>query len=258
MPRTPRSQRVEAIVLKHSDFGEADRLLTLYTREQGKLHAIAKGARKPRSRKAGHIEPFTRVNLLLAKGRSLHIVTQAEASDSNAAHSEDLVALGYASYVVELIDRFTYDGEENRSLYRLLRDTLQRLISEKHPEQVVRYYEIRLLDLLGFRPELHHCLSCKKKIQAEDQFFSIQQGGILCPECGRRESAIDPISMQALKYLRHFQRSPYQEAARAQLSKSVQVELETLMDHYLTYLLERSLNSPRFLRRARKAAEERN
>lgn len=254
MPRVPRSQRVEAIVLKHSDFGEADRLLTLYTRELGKVRAIAKGARKARSRKAGHIEPFTRVSLLLAQGRSLHIVSQAEAQDNHAALHEDLVALGYASYVVELLDKFTYDEDEHRGLYRLLRDTLPRLNHGTDVEVAVRYYEVRLLDLLGFRPELHHCLNCKREIQAEDQFFSTQQGGVLCPNCGRDVPPAHPISMLALKYLRHFQRSTYPQASRVKIDERVRLELETLMNHYLTYLLERSLNSPRFLRRMRNEA----
>ncbi|MDA1329858.1 MAG: DNA repair protein RecO [Chloroflexi bacterium] len=256
MPREARSLRVQAIVLKHSDFGEADRLLTVYTRELGKLRAIAKGARKPRSRKGGHVEPFSDVSLQLAKGSSLYIVSQAEVKETHSILSENLVALSYASYVVELLDKFTYDEDVNPGLFRLLRDTLGRLASDADAQMVVRYYELRLLDLLGFRPELQQCLICEKRIQPEDQYFSIQKGGVLCPECGRHEPGADPISMQALKYLRHFQRSAYDEAARASLPESVKVELETLMDHYLTYLLERSLNSPRFLRQVRRDAQQ--
>ena len=75
MPRPEHTLRVEAVVLRHADWGEADRLLTIFTRERGKLRAVAKGARKMRSRKAGHLEPFTRVALLLASGRDLWIVT---------------------------------------------------------------------------------------------------------------------------------------------------------------------------------------
>lgn len=253
MPRPPRSQRMEAIVLKHADFGEADRLLTLYSREAGKLRALAKGARKPRSRKAGHLEPFTRVSLLVATGRSFHIVSQAEAIETNSVLSEDLVALGYASYVVELLERFTPDEDENRALYRLLRDTLERLAAEPDPELVVRYYEVRLLDQVGFRPQLQNCLGCGAQIQAEVQYFSIQGGGVLCPNCGRQDPAVRPISLPALKVLRHLQRSDYADAARVRPSKSTHTELETLMNLYLTYLLERGLNSPRFLRRMRSA-----
>ncbi len=86
-----RSFRVEAVVLRHSDWGEADRLLTLYTRERGKVRAIAKGARRIRSRKAGHLEPFTRVTLQLAKGRDLLIVTQADTLDAYLPLGANLV-----------------------------------------------------------------------------------------------------------------------------------------------------------------------
>ena len=113
MPRQQRSLRVEAIVLRHADMGEADRLLTLFTRELGKVRAVAKGARKVRSRKAGHLEPFTRVNLQLARGRSMFIVTQAETMDAHLPLRDDLTAIGYTSYVLELIDRFTYEEDEN-------------------------------------------------------------------------------------------------------------------------------------------------
>lgn len=256
MPREARSQRLEAIVLKHAEFGEADRLVTLYTRERGKVRALAKGARKVRSRKAGHLEPFTRLSLLLASGRSLDIITQAEAIETNAAVSTSLEALGYASYVAELADRFSSDEDENRGLYRLLRDTYQRLAAGQDPQLAVRYYEVRLLDLMGFRPQLQNCLGCGKQIQAEDQYFSTPQGGVLCPSCGRRAEGASPISVGALRYLRHFQRSSYAEAGRAHPSASVQLELETIMNHYLTYLLERALNSPRFLRRVRNGSRD--
>lgn len=90
MSNLPRSQRVEAVVLRHSDWGEADRMLTIFTRELGKLRVVAKGARRPRSRKAGHLEPFTRVALLLARGREIWIVTQAETLDAYLPVRDDL------------------------------------------------------------------------------------------------------------------------------------------------------------------------
>jgi DNA repair protein RecO (recombination protein O) len=255
MPSRERSFRVEAVVLHHHDWGEADRLLGLFTRELGKIRAVAKGVRKLRSRKAGHLEPFTRVNLLLAQGRDMPIITQAETVDSHAPLRENLLLVGYASYVIELLDRFTYEEGENQALYRLLADTLARLSSELDSTLAVRFYEVRLLDLVGFRPQLFHCARCEAEIRPENQYFSAEQGGVLCPACGRATAGAQPISMQALKYLRHFQRSTYAEAKRAQLSPAVNRELEVLMQHYLTYLLERGLNTPAFLRRVRRDAE---
>ncbi len=249
-----RSRRVEAIVLRHMDWGEADRLIWLFSREQGKIQAVAKGVRKPRSRKAGHLEPFTRVELLLAQGRDLPIITQAEAREAYLALRGDLVKVGYASYVIELLDRFTYEEGENIGLYRLLCETLARINKDQDPAFAVRYYEVRLLDLVGFRPQLLQCVSCGAEIKAEDQFFSFEKGGVICPSSAPKEASSRPLSLPALRILRHFQRSNYAEAQRARLSSAVDHELETLMVNYLSYLLERRLNSPEFLRQVRKLA----
>lgn len=253
--RRQRTFRVEAVVLRHSDWGEADRLLWLYSLEMGKLRAVAKGVRRPRSRKAGHLEPFTRASLLMARGRDISLVTQADTVDAYLPLREDLIRATYASYVVELLDRFTYEEGQNRSLYRLLTDTLARLCRLEELDLVVHYYEMRLLDLLGFRPQLFECMRCGSKIQPEDQYFSAQQGGVLCPRCGPQVSGRRPISMLALKYLRHFQRSSFSEAARAELTPALNREIEIIMQHYLTYLLERGLNTPAFLRRMRKRTQ---
>jgi DNA repair protein RecO (recombination protein O) len=226
-------------------------LLTIFTREIGKLTAIAKGVRKARSRKAGHVEPFTRASLQLARGRNLFILTQAEASDVYANLREDLVLLGTASYVIELIDRSTTAEEENRSLYNILIRSLARLDRGDDPNLVTRYFELRLLDYVGFRPQLRVCTQCETEIQAEDQYFSAMRGGVICPKCGHRDPSVRPISMQALKYLRYFQRSSYRDAARAKIPAPIYAEMETLMQYYLTHNLERGLNSPSFLRRIR-------
>jgi DNA repair protein RecO (recombination protein O) len=244
-----RSFRVEAVVLRHADWGEADRLLTLYTRERGKVRALAKGARKIRSRKAGHLEPFTHVTLQLARGRDLFIVTQADTVDAYLPIHENLVKTSHAAYVVELLDRFTYeDDTENHKIFHLLTDALARLEKETDPWLVIRYYEVRLLDLLGYRPHLFECANCAKEIRAEDQFFSASQGGVLCPDCGAGLPGVWSVSVEALKYLRHFQRSDYAGARRARPVSEVRSEVEALLQHYVTYLLERTLNSPGFIR----------
>jgi DNA repair protein RecO (recombination protein O) len=250
MPETKfRSFRVDAVVLRHSDYGEADRLLTLYTRQLGKTRALAKGARKIASRKAGHIEPFTHVKLQLAKGRDMLILTQADTVDAYQPLREDLILTSHASYVLELLDRFTYqDDTENSAIFRLLTETLSRLASKVDPWLVIRYYEMRLLDHLGFRPQLFECVNCKREILAEDQFFSFSAGGVICPRCGQGLRNINPLSVETLKYLRHFQRSNYADASRARPSPEVRTEAENLMQGYFTYLLERELNTPGFLK----------
>ena len=251
MPETKfRSFRVEAVVLRHHDYGEADRLLTLYTRQLGKTRVLAKGARKIASRKAGHIEPFTQVKLQLARGRDMLLVTQADTVDAYLPLREDLILTSQASYVLELLDRFTYvDDTENPSTFRLLTDTLDRLASNDDPWLVIRYYEMRLLDYLGFRPQLIQCVNCGREIKAEAQFFSFRAGGVICPRCGQGLPQLKSITVDTLKYLRHFQRSSYRDASRARPGSEIQQEAENLMQGYFTYLLERELNTPGFLKK---------
>jgi DNA repair protein RecO (recombination protein O) len=116
---------------------------------------------------------------------------------------------------------------------------------------IIRYYEMRLLDHMGFRPQLFECANCGREIKPEDQFFSFNAGGVICPRCAQGLKHLKSISIEALKYLRHFQRSSYAEATRAQPTPDVQQETETLMQGYFTYLLERELNTPGFLKKIR-------
>ncbi len=252
MPKPERTLRVEAIVLHHANWGEADRLLTLFTRSHGKLRAIAKSVRKMQSRKAGHLEPFSHTSLMLARAHDLWIVTDAETIDAFTTLREDLQLMTRAAYVIELLDRFTYEEGQNWQLYQLVVDTLKRLSMDQDIYIPLRYYEMRLLDLVGFRPMLFECAKCRKEIVAEDQFFSAELGGVLCPNCGARTDSSRLISMDALRFMRHFQRSTYAEALKANPTPKIRDEIESLLNHYLTFHLERRLNTPEFLKQIQK------
>jgi DNA repair protein RecO (recombination protein O) len=247
----PRVYKTEALILRRSELGEADRLLVLFTPQFGKVRAIAKGARRPQSRKAGHLEPFTQVQLMLAQGRELDIITQAEAVNTFAELRADLSLLGQAAYVAELIDRFSVEDTENQALYRLAINTLDRLKTGKFPAGSIFYFNMRFLDLVGYRPELFRCVRCGEDIRPTDQFFSFQDGGVVCPTCGGKMKDSTPISLSALKVLRHFQRNTYAAVSSLDISHKVMRELEQILEGYLTYLLERRLNVPTFLREIR-------
>jgi DNA repair protein RecO (recombination protein O) len=258
--REAHSFGVEAVVLRHVDYGEADRILTLYTRQLGKMRAVVKGARKVTSRKAGHLEPFTRVKLQLAKGRDMALVTQADTVEGYVGLRDDLVLTSQASYVIELVDRFTYDeGVDSSGIFHLLTDTLGRLSGGADAWMTIRYYEMRLLDHLGFRPKLFECAVCGNEILPEDQFFSFTAGGVVCPASARGEElrrserlGLQSISVEGLKYLRHFQRSSFAQAARANPDAQVKEETEALMQGFFTYLLERELKTPGFLKQIKR------
>jgi DNA repair protein RecO (recombination protein O) len=256
MSSRERVYRTEAVVLRRQDLGEADRLLTVYSLDRGKLRLIAKGVRRPRSRKAGHLEPFTRVKLLLARGRELDIITQAEAIETYPEFREDLIRFGQAAYTIEMLDRFTVEREEHQSLYRLLVNTLERLVSGVEPAAVMLFYELRLLDYVGYRPELFRCVGCGEEIRPQDQFFSAQEGGVLCPMCGPLRGDTRRISLTELKVLRHYARNPFDVATSAQIRPKVYEEVDQLMEGYIGYLLERKLFTPEFIRRILRMKQE--
>ncbi|NLZ26618.1 MAG: DNA repair protein RecO [Chloroflexi bacterium] len=246
--RASRSYRAQAIVLKHREYDEADRILTLYTLEHGKLQAIAKGARKVKSRKAGHLEPFTLVLLQLAKGRTWEVIAQAEAQKTFQNIRDDLTLTAQAAYLVELIDRFSYEEGPNRALFQTLADGLQRLNEGFASETVVHYFELRLLENIGFRPELNRCLACDAKIQPEPQYYSPKLGGVLCPKCFSVDLTAWRISLNALKYLRYFQRSSWSKIKNRVIPPEIEQEIKHLIQHHFTYLLEKNLKTPDFLK----------
>jgi len=255
-----RLYRVEAIVLKRTDHGEADRLLTLFTPDLGKMRAIAKGARKPSSRKSGHVELFTHTHLLLAKGKQLDIVTQADTLDAFVPLRDNLERVGYAYYLAELVDKFSEEGTENRSVFDLLLHALAALSdSTNNPDLLARYFELRLLEYVGYRPQLFNCVHCGKTIEPIDNYFSAEAGGVLDPDCvqtqreqiaGRAYDA-QTISLNALKVLRYLQTREWKTVRGLRLNGEAMSEVETLMLRYITHHLERNLKSVEFLRELR-------
>jgi DNA repair protein RecO (recombination protein O) len=251
-----RLYRTEAIVLRRADLGEADRLLTIFTPGRGKLRVVAKGARKVGSRKGGHVELFTRSNLLIAKARELDIVSQAETVEAYRPLRENLLRSTYAHYFAELLDRFTGEEQESGELYDLFAETLSHLCEATNPALVARYYELHVLALAGYQPRLFDCVHCGKRLRKVDSEsppygFDCAQGGVLCDQCALNSRGALPLSLPALKVLRHAARVEWPAFATLNLRPLVAREVEQILQRYITYVLERQLKSVEFLRTLR-------
>jgi DNA repair protein RecO (recombination protein O) len=260
MPDRQRLYRTEAIVLRRSDLGEADRLLTLLTPDRGKLRVIAKGARKIASRKSGHVELFYRVSLLIARGRGdFDIVSQAETIEPSRALREDLTRSTYAHYAAELIDRFAEEGTAQPELFDLLRNGLGWFSDAADPALAARYFELRLLTLAGFQPQVFHCAGGGESLAEikddETYGWSPRQGGALCPRHAADRTDISRLSLGAIKVIRHALRSEYQAFVALTLRESVALEVERALRRYLTYVLERELKSIEFINLLRRENE---
>jgi DNA repair protein RecO (recombination protein O) len=193
--------------------------------------------------------------MLIQIGRDFGLVAQAEMTAPHLPLREDLTRGAYAAYTAELLDRFTHetDEEDTSLLYTLMDETLTRISEDSDPRLVTRFFEIRLLDLVGFRPEVNVCVIGREPIQPIDQFFSYGQGGVICPQHAGRAASSTPIPMMTLKLLRHMQRSPYSQIKSLEISLALHDDAERILLGYITFLLERRLQSIEFIRRVRHA-----
>lgn len=249
MSPRPRVYKTEAIVLRTMDLGEADRVLTVLTPRLGKLRVIAKGVRRPRSRIGGALQPFSDVQLVLAVGRTWDVVTSTSLEDPHLGLRNNLHSTAAAWYVVELADRFCEGAADSLEAFRLLAQALSALDagSEVAREVVARWFELALMDAMGFRPELARCLECGAGIEPEGNAFSPVGGGVLCPQCRHTALGARPISADALKILRHLQRSPLVGVLRLRVTPALHREVEWLLHATVSAVIERELRSRDFL-----------
>ncbi len=246
--RRVRLYRCEGVVLRRRDFGEADRLLTLMTDEYGKIRAIAKGTRRTKSRMGGHLEPFARTNLLIARGRNLDIVTQAQVvvPMSNLRQSES--AILYASHWAELADQLMAEEQENRPAYLALIRALTSLDHQRDAALTSRIFEWAILAAAGFQPELFTCTGCGRRIEPGENGISFQSGGVLCPECHAREPQSSAISTDVLRILRVISRGDGEQLFGRSVGSATYGEVERILIDYLRSIVERDLHAYRILK----------
>jgi DNA repair protein RecO (recombination protein O) len=242
---------VEAIVLRRIDFGEADRVLILFTRERGKLPVVAKGVRRISSRMAGHLELFTHAELQLAKGTNLDVVTQADTRNPFRALREDLTRTSTAYLVAELADALTEEAMEQPELFDLLTATFRALGATDDPRLLVAHYQLRLLDVAGFRPVLMACVVCQAELAPGRNAFSAFLGGALCPRCGPGEPSARPIHSDVLKVLRNLQRAGLPGSAHFRVPEGIMREVERTLREVAERHTERRLRTPDLLARLR-------
>ncbi len=239
----PRNYQTEAIVIKKIKLAEADRILTLYTPDYGKIEAVAKGVRRPKSKMAGHLELLTHSQIRLAHGRNLDTIIGSQTIDSFMSLKNDLWLTSLGLYTTELVNQFTVAHIANPRLFQLLLETLRHLSQADNTELVLRYFELQMLDLVGYRPQLQECISCRMELQPVVNAFCSSAGGILCPNCKYEHPASFSISVDALKVLRLFQRSTFEVVSRLKINSELSQELKAAMASYIRYLLEREIKS---------------
>lgn len=259
MPAPPRIYTTEGIVIRQIPYGESDRILTIATPHMGKLSVIAKGARKITSKLAGCSDLLTRSTLLIAVGRNLDILTQCEVIERFDALRASLwhATAGFA--IAELLQRTMEEHSAHTIVYALSLDAMRRLQNDAEswlidPSAqsgagpagrgwvIARYYEMRLLDVLGYQPSLQECVVCAAQLQpVEDNGFSIELGGVVCPSCQRFSAR--PLPLLAFKVLRYIQRTDWQDMPVLRLDADTRSVVEAIVQGSLNHYLERPVRA---------------
>jgi DNA repair protein RecO (recombination protein O) len=239
--------RDEALVLRTQRLGEADRIITLLTRRHGRIRAVAKGVRRTSSRFGGRLEPFSRVDVLLANGRTFDIVTQADQLDAfGDPIVSDYPAYTAATAIAETCERLSAEeGQPALRLYLLAVGALRAVGERQHnPTLVLDAFVLRALTIAGYRPSLEACARCGE--QGPHRAFALASGGSVCPSCRPAGSAA--ISLESLTLMSALLDGQWDVAEAATLP--VRRETSGLVTAYLHWHLERGLRSLPLVERA--------
>ena len=234
--------KTEAIILKGMKYRETSKILTLYTRQFGKVSVIAKGARSPKSKFGSALEPMNYVLAVFYKkdSRDLHLLAQCDLMKSFRGISEEMDRLHAAMAVVELVNAVSHQEEQNEQLFMTTVQSLEEINrATKNVLHVLYCFEVRLSEILGFKPNFSTCFSCSREIDAgsvgtKGVELHLSGGGAFCSTCEHKSLGQGRISLAALKVLQRLQEmEDIGAATRLALSASVRNEVAGTLRRFL-------------------------
>lgn len=237
--------KTRGIIIRRQNFGEADRLITVFTQDRGKVRVIAKGARKPLSKLAGHLELFCLTKLNLAEGHSLDVVTGAVIEKCFLGIRQKLPAAHTAYYLAETVDQLTVENEKHEEIFELLDEAFEHINVLSAP-LLLSYFELNLAKITGFRPELYTCLVCKQKIVPDGNYFDFAKGGLVCGHCNGRIG--QAISNEAIKILRLLLDHSINIITKIKTENKIVKEVKSLTADYLVFIHQKEFKSRRFVK----------
>ncbi len=249
------SHKTTAIILNSLDYGESDRILTFYTEEFGKLKGIAKGARRSKKRFPNALEPFSLLHVIFSKRErdTLVLIENCDIINHHPGIRENLDKTLVSSYLLELTDKFTQEGKKDMALFQLLKNFLHMIDSGIHSEELIRFFEIRILKLSGYEPIFDRCMLCNKPVSHDELYrFVPSKGGIKCKTCHQNSFDSFPVSVGTIKSLLLGKEIDIQKINRINLSDQSAQESKIILSRFIHHLLGTELKSLHVLNQIRK------
>lgn len=237
--------RTRAVVLRSGYLSDTDKLVTFYTERYGKIKAVAKGARRIKSRYGASLEPLTQVALIYfgKEHQDLYRLNQCDILSFFPEVRDSLTTCFPALYFVELVDTLTRESHTDSGLYDFLLSALQALGPLKEPKLLCRLFELRLLTLLGYRPRLNECMRCGQVPSSSWVGFSYNNQGISCEPCLRDQPAEVRINTGTLQYLKKLLTLDPIHCDRLKPPRTVEEEIELFTHRLVRARLGRELKS---------------
>ena len=242
--------KCEGIVIRSIDYGETNKIITLYTREFGKIGVMARGAKKPSSRFSAVTQLFHYGTYLFQGSRGLGQLQQAETIESFRSIREDIFLTAYASFIAELLDKGTEERKTSSSLYDLFYLSLRYIDEEYDPEIIMNIVELKMLSVFGFAPELNRCVNCGA--QDGTFSFSVREGGLLCHRCDHIDPYKIKISPIVVRLLRVLYYMDLNRLGTISIKEETKQEIRKVLDAYYGEYLGVELKSKRFLKQMNK------
>lgn len=239
----------EGLVLRQTKYDEWDKILTIFTRSNGKIQAIAKGARKPKGSLVASTQVFSYSNFLLYQGRNLYQVNQADIIESFFSLRDDLYKLAYATYIVELIDASAVEELSNTKLFDLSIKTLK-VLSElkKDYKKLLLAFELKFISFVGYKPYLRNCIVCNKELTNRVK-FSTEQGGTICENCLSQGYFGYVVSKDIIKKIEELLYISLDNIENLSISsKEIDIIEKIVSDYVMSHIEKRSFNSLEFLK----------
>lgn len=240
--------KTQAIVLRRYDFGEAGKQLVIYTPTLGKLSVLARGVKRTTSRMAGHLEPLSLSTVVAARGRNLDTITQADTVESFFRLRSEPEKLFHGFAVAELLDKLTPEQEEHRAVWDLFVSTLRGIEKDPDPWAPASYFNVRLLVLAGYAPELQVCVNCGEALDPRQVYYSPRLGGTLCPACRTADVGALAVSANAIKVLRLASGPDYGAYRAVKIGPALRGEIDALLRENVRRLLDVEMNSARLFK----------
>lgn len=244
-------QKSETIILKIHHFRETSLIVNFFTKDFGKITGLIKGIRNDPQRYGGLPLVFSRNHIVfyLRPKRDLNLVTQCDAEDAFRPLRANLEKTNYANYFVELLDAVTEVYDPNKGLFELAVNSLQSLCHNQESWRIARIFEIKLLNLSGFKPRLDACVNCQRPFAQEVRAvrFSSLLGGIVCPDCFKLGKDTQAVLRGTLATVEYIERSSWQKALCLKMSQNIAEELAVILSSFLDVHLGKKIKSRAFL-----------